>query len=131
MDKNATCLRKLTIIAPFFLAIIFYFLNKKIKKEQKRSLKKKIKKVKKKSDKHFFFIFWNCPLHGGCRLHPQRPQCVCDEDEQKTPLKVHPPNAGQGTLILFYSIDCGRLRFLADFWLQKSNDNINTFLTSY
>jgi hypothetical protein len=61
LDKNATCLRKLTIIAPFFLAIIFYFLNKKIKKEQKRSLKKKIKKVKKKVRQTFFFYFLKLP----------------------------------------------------------------------
>ena len=31
--------------------------------------------------------------------------------KQKRPLKVHPPNAGRGTFILFNSIDCGRLSF--------------------
>ena len=37
--------------------------------------------------------------------------------KQKRPLKVHPPNVGRGTLILFNSIDCGRLSFQLKFFL--------------
>ena len=117
-----TCLRKLTIIAPFILRnnlLVYFFLNKKkrdffffnfqncpkkgakgdavyivkalkvflTRMKQKRPLKKiKLKKLKKiKIGQNCLFQNFpklppkRCP--GGCRLHPQRPQSVFEEDE--------------------------------------------------
>ena len=52
---------------------------------------------------------------GRRRLHRQRPQGVFEEEEAEEAAEsggpVHPPNIGRGTLILFNSIDGGRLSF--------------------
>ena len=74
-------------------AHLFFFWNKKIRK----NLKKREKKREKKSDKFFFkfpqkqnqtkffcFNFSKLPPHrcpGGRSLHPQHPQGVLEEDE--------------------------------------------------
>ena len=57
---------------------------KRMKRPLKKKKKKNKKKIRKKSDKMFFFNF--------SKLPPKR----CPGG----PLKVHPPNAGQGTLFV-------------------------------
>ena len=110
-----TCLRKLTIIAPFHSSQQFFFYG------QKPTTKSQI-----------FFFFSKLPKKkcpGGRCLYRQRPQSVFEEDEaeeaaekktkkistpdavyivsvflkmkQKRRLKVHTPNVRRGTLILF------------------------------
>ena len=51
--------------------------------------------------------------------------------KQKRPLKVHPPNVGWGTLILFNSIDCGKLSFqLQKIYCVEMKAKDYSFLTS-
>ena len=80
--------------------------------KQKRPLEKKIIK---KNQPIFFLVFQNCPLKGaqGDAVYILNALKVFLKrmKQQKRPLKNHPPNAGRGTLILFNSIDFGRLSF--------------------
>ena len=81
-----------------------------------------MKKNKKNWDKFFFnfsklsttknrtIFFLNCPHEGaqGDAVYILSALIVfLKRMKQKGPLKVHPPNAGRGTLMWFNSIDCG------------------------
>ena len=84
-----TCLRKLTIIAPFIHRNNLYFIFFKYKNK-----KKKTKKREKESDKFLLLLnFSKLPqkrCQGGCRLHCQRPQ-VYEEDEAEEATKNRSP----------------------------------------
>ena len=126
-----TCLRKLTIIAPFIPWIIFYFNFFKIKKLQKKTKKRREKKIRI----FYFFIF---------EISPKKVPRVTPST-LSTPLKyfwIGWSRRGHWKFILqmlarvhlFCSTQLtveGWVFKSADFWIQESNDKIDTFLTIY
>ena len=92
--------------------------------KQKRPIQNsKLKKTKKKQQQKldFFFNFSKLPLkgaHGDADYILRALKVFLKRMKQKRPQKVHPQNAGRGTLIL-NSIDCGRLSFQVSRFLNS------------
>ena len=111
----------------------------KQKRPQEKNLKfKKFKKNNKNKKKiwQIFFCFnfsklppKSCP--GGRSLHPQRPQCVFEEDEAEVAAESFVKLSVRGQIFFFYfqlSAATDWVLVSADFRILESNDNINTFL---
>ena len=85
--------------------------------------------LEKKSDKICFLIFRNCPLkvvQGDAVYILSALKVFLKRMKQKRPLKV------VGTGFIYLQLSATDLVLVsADFRILESNDNINTFLTSY
>ena len=116
--------------SPVYIVSAFKVFLKRMKKKRPLKKIKKLKTTTKYQTK--FLIFRNCPKKGAQGEAVFILSALKSVFGEERPLKVHPPNVGRGTLILFNSIDCGRLSFpLTRFFLCGKEANDYSFLTSY